>query len=101
MNSFSVSAVLFDMDGTLVDSTVVVQRTWRRWAQKKGLDPDWLIKFAHGRPTADTILEVAPHLDALEEAAILLVEEETDPTPVRGIHGAIDAVTMADAHAKW
>jgi sugar-phosphatase len=101
MNRFTVSAVLFDMDGTLVDSTVVVERTWKHWAQKHGLNPEWLIKFAHGRPTADTIAVVAPHLDASEEAAILLAEEEMDPTPVSGIHGAIDAVTVADAHAKW
>jgi mannitol-1-/sugar-/sorbitol-6-phosphatase len=101
MNPFTVTAVLFDMDGTLVDSSVVVERIWTRWAQKHDLDPEWLIKFAHGRPTADTIMAVAPHLDALEEAAILLAEEEMDPTPVSGVHGAIDAIKVADAHGKW
>ena len=101
MKSFDVRAVLFDLDGTLVDSTLVVERTWTRWAEKHGLEPQRIIAFAHGRPTADTVHAVMPHLDAAMEAGQLLAEEELDPTPVRSIPGALDAVTIASSHAKW
>jgi sugar-phosphatase len=101
MIAFEVRAVLFDMDGTLVDSTAVVERTWTRWALEQQLDPAVVVAFAHGRPTADTIRMAAPHLDAEAEAARLLVEEELDPTPVDTIPGALEAVRAADKYAKW
>src|SRR5689334_13291431 len=101
MTPFSVRAVLFDMDGTLVDSTPVVERVWTRWALQHKLDPEKIIAFAHGRPTADTVRMATPHLDAVTEAAMLLAEEELDPTPVRTIPGAQEAVTVAARYSRW
>jgi mannitol-1-/sugar-/sorbitol-6-phosphatase len=101
MTSFEVRAVLFDMDGTLVDSTPIVERTWTRWALERGLDPRLVLTFAHGRPTADTVRMAAPELDAVTEAARLLAEEELDPTPTPTISGALDAVLAAERYAKW
>ena len=101
MTSFEVRAVLFDMDGTLVDSTPIVERTWTRWALERGLDPRLVLTFAHGRPTADTVRMAAPELDAVTEAARLLAEEELDPTPTPIISGALDAVLAAERYAKW
>jgi sugar-phosphatase len=101
MIAFEARAVLFDMDGTLVDSTPIVERAWTRWAREQQLDPGAVVTFAHGRPTADTIRMAAPHLDADLEAARLLAEEELDPTPVRTIPGALEAVAAADKYAKW
>jgi sugar-phosphatase len=98
---FEARAVLFDMDGTLVDSTPVVERTWTRWALQRNLDPAAVLAFAHGRPTADTIRMAAPALDATTEAARLLVEEELDPTPSPAIPGAPKAVAIAARHGKW
>jgi hypothetical protein len=34
----SCDKVLFDMDGTFVDSRAVVGRVWRRWAERNNLD---------------------------------------------------------------
>ena len=101
MTPFEVRAVLFDMDGTLVDSTPVVERTWTRWALKHGLNAAEIVEYAHGRPTADTIRMAMPHLDAVAEAAALLAEEELDPTPVHTINGAREAVEIAHRYAKW
>jgi sugar-phosphatase len=50
-----VQAVLFDIDGTLVDSTGAVVRTWRTWAARHGVDVDEILRVCHGRRTEDTV----------------------------------------------
>jgi sugar-phosphatase len=42
------SAVLFDLDGVLVDSAPVVVRTWTRWVARHDLDIPDLVRRAHG-----------------------------------------------------
>lgn len=59
---FECAAVLFDLDGTLVDSTKVVGRIWGDWARRQGLDPEWVIHVAHGQRTYDSVKTVAPYL---------------------------------------
>lgn len=53
----SFAAVLFDLDGTLVDSTPVVLRSWARWAVEEGVDPARLRGF-HGVPAASIVRAV-------------------------------------------
>jgi len=55
-----VRAVLFDMDGTLVDSTAVVEAVWAGFAERFGLDLAVVLGTAHGRPTRDTGGRYAP-----------------------------------------
>ncbi|TDD90682.1 HAD family hydrolase [Actinomadura darangshiensis] len=73
----SCAAVLFDVDGTLVDSTPLVERAAREWAAAYGIDPDEFLSDAHGRRTSDRVADFLPagqvreatqHLDALEAA---------------------------------
>jgi sugar-phosphatase len=54
------TAVLFDMDGTLVDSTAVVEVMWTEFALRHGLDPKVLLPLSHGRQTIDTIRDFLP-----------------------------------------
>lgn len=61
------AAFLFDLDGVLVDSRAVVERVCRAWAARLGVDPDALLRIAHGRRTRDTVRIVAPHVDAERE----------------------------------
>jgi sugar-phosphatase len=63
MKSLHCLAVLFDMDGVLVDSTAAVARVWTIWARKHGLDPETVVKIAHGRPSISTIRELLPRAD--------------------------------------
>jgi sugar-phosphatase len=85
-------AVLFDLDGVLVDSSACVERHWRRWASEHGIDPDKTMRFAHGRPTVDSIRLVAPHLPADFEAARLNAAEAFDTEGVVAIRGAAELV---------
>jgi len=57
------SAVLFDMDGVLIDSTPAVARVWHGWALERGFDPHEVVKRAHGRPSLATVREYLPHAD--------------------------------------
>ena len=58
------SALLFDMDGVLIDSTPAVARVWHRWAVEHGFDPETVVHMAHGRPSRTTIRELLPNADA-------------------------------------
>jgi sugar-phosphatase len=82
------SAILFDMDGVLVDSRPVVERVWHRWAARHGVDSTTILPFAHGRRPADTIALIAPDLDIPAEVAWLDAEEAHDFAGVVPIPGA-------------
>jgi len=73
--SLSCEAILFDMDGTLVDSKACVESIWKRWALRHGVDVHSLLQTSHGRRAEDTIKDVAPHLDVVAEARALQTEE--------------------------
>ena len=49
MERFDCEAILFDLDGVLVDSTRSVERVWRTWAERHGLDAARVVGAAHGR----------------------------------------------------
>ncbi len=92
MTELACDAVLFDLDGVLVDSTACIERHWRRWAAERDLDADDILRVAHGRPTVETILLVAPQLAAEEEAARLDSGEAFDTGGVARIEGAAQLV---------
>ena len=72
---FDIEAVLFDIDGTLVDSTRAVVRTWTTWAAKYGVDVEAVLRVCHGRRSEDTIAEFLP---AHERAAAVRYLEELE-----------------------
>ncbi len=94
------SAILFDMDGVLVDSKAVIERVLRRWAELRGLDAEATRHFPHGQKTSDTIRGFAPHLNVAEEVAWLDAEEERDLDGIVEIPGAA-ALISALAPNEW
>lgn len=79
---FDVAAILFDIDGTLVDSTPAVVRTWTAWAHAYGLDPDDILRVSHGRRSQDTIADFLP---AAEVAAAHAELERLEPVDLHDV----------------
>ncbi|RSD10759.1 HAD-IA family hydrolase [Amycolatopsis eburnea] len=89
-DALSCAAVLFDLDGVLVESGSTVERSWRAWAVDHGLDADAVVAACHGRPSAETIAAVAPHLDAAGEAAALELLQAADTSELVACPGAAE-----------
>src|SRR6478672_8186977 len=87
---FFAKTILFDMDGVLMDSTPSVERVWRTWAARHGLDPDRIAPLAHGRRSIETIRVVAPELDAEKENVIVEQMEIDDKDGVTALPGAAE-----------
>jgi sugar-phosphatase len=99
---FTCAAVLFDADGTLIDSIPAVERAWRIWSAEYGFDADAVLASAHGRPSATTIGELVPGegfqaaLDRLDDL------EVTDTQGVRAYaNSAALLETLSDAGLPW
>jgi mannitol-1-/sugar-/sorbitol-6-phosphatase len=99
--AFRCEAVLFDMDGTLVDSSLCVESTWRLWAGKHGVDIDALLAISHGRQNYDTIRQIAPHLETPEEIAFLVETEENCHEGIVEVRGARALIDALGATAPW
>jgi mannitol-1-/sugar-/sorbitol-6-phosphatase len=80
--------LLFDLDGTLVDSRVVIARHWGFFAERHGLELEQILAVCHGRRSTETIAEVAPWLDAGAEAKLLDTAEESDVDGLAVVPGA-------------
>lgn len=89
------SALLFDVDGVLIDSTAVYARVWTRWAEHHGLDPAVVVAAQYGRRGADTMREVAPHLDHVSEQPLfrsLMTAEAPNIAPMPGAAVLLDSL---------
>jgi len=89
---FRCAAVLFDLDGVLVDSTGSVERQWRIWARERNIDEEQVIAIAHGVRAVEVVRTVAPQLDADQEVSQLEKREAADHDGVAVMPGAIDLV---------
>jgi mannitol-1-/sugar-/sorbitol-6-phosphatase len=87
------SALLFDMDGVLIDSTPAVARVWRKWAIERQFDPDEVVRKAHGRPSITTIREYLPNADAEAENRLVEKAEIEDLNGVLPLPGALDLLS--------
>ncbi len=99
MPSYYCSAILFDLDGVLVDSTRVVAAQYTRWALENNLDPEEVMKAAHGVRTIEVIRRVAPHLDAEAETKII-EEREAAADGIVPIPGAL-ALLKSIPQGRW
>ena len=90
-------AILFDLDGVLVDSRRCVERVWRTWAAERTLDPERFIRESYGRRTSETLRMVAPELDVGAETAMLDAMEEIETEGLVATAGARNLLAQLPA----
>jgi mannitol-1-/sugar-/sorbitol-6-phosphatase len=87
------AALLFDLDGVLINSTPAVERVWHRWAVERGFNPDDVVARAHGRPSLTTVRELLPHADHEAENREVERREIADLEGIIPLPGALDLLT--------
>jgi sugar-phosphatase len=90
MNEISCAALLFDLDGVLINSTPAVARVWRRWAVEHGFNPEEVVARAHGRPSLTTVREYLPNADHEAENREVERREIEDLEGVVPLPGSLD-----------
>jgi sugar-phosphatase len=90
MTELHCAALLFDMDGVLIDSTPAVARVWHRWAVEHGFDPQEVVARAHGRPSLTTVREYLPAADHQAENREVERREIEDLEGVVPLPGALE-----------
>ena len=93
-------AVLFDLDGVLVDSMSLVERLLTRWARLQGLDPGLVLRTAHGRREADLVRTLAPAADVEAEIALMQHWQVTEFDGCAACEGAA-GLTAALGTDRW
>ena len=88
-------AILFDMDGILISSLGSVERSWTKYAQMRGLEPESTIEMAHGCRTIETVARLCPDLDAEAELKVieeLEIEDNEGLAVLPGVHELLDSL---------
>lgn len=96
----SCKGVLFDMDGILISSLGSVERSWTKWAQMRGVDPEYTISVIHGRRAIDSLIALRPDLDGEAELRILEDFEVEDIDDLVVLPGVCDLIA-ALPRDKW
>lgn len=90
------SAVLFDLDGTLVDSTDAVVRCWLAWAHERGIEPERLQGY-HGVPAVDIVRDLVSVDDVPAALARISDLELLDVRGITLLPGAAEALAALPA----
>ena len=100
MTQIECNALLFDMDGVLIDSTPAVARVWSRWAIAHGFNPEQVVASAHGRPSLTTVREYLPNSDHHAENREIERQEIEDLDGVIALPGVVDLLASLPEN-RW
>ena len=88
------------MDGILISSLGSVVRSWTKWAEMRGIDPESSLKTAHGRRAIETVAMLRPDLDSEAELKILEDLEIADNVGLRALPGVYELLRSLPAD-RW
>ena len=92
-----VRAVLFDLDGVLVESREATERVWMAWARANGIGEEELRSAMHGVRSLEVVRALRPGLDAVVEARGIEDAQARDVDGLRAIPGAGEALSALRA----
>lgn len=87
---------LFDLDGTLVDSLPVVERSWIEWAHQQGLDPQEVLAFIHGKQAITSLRHFMPGASDEEIQKAFRWMEEKEANDTNGITALPGALALLE-----
>ena len=88
------------MDGILVSSLGSVERSWSKWAEMRGIDPELACNIAHGRRAIDTIGKLRPDLDPELELKVIEDIEIEDNDGLTVLPGVLDLLAALPQN-RW
>lgn len=100
MTQVQCAALLFDMDGVLINSTPAVARVWRHWAIEHGFNPEEVVAAAHGRPSLATVRDYLPNADHEAENREVERREIADLEGIVPLPGALELLKSLPAD-RW
>lgn len=100
MIAIQCAALLFDLDGVLINSTPAVARVWRQWAIERGFNSEEVVARAHGRPSLTTVREYLPHADHEAENREVERREIADLEGVIPLPGALELLSSLPSD-RW
>lgn len=95
-----IEAVLFDMDGTLIDSTHAVEKVWGEFAVEHGVPLEPILQKCHGRHANLTIADALPHLSPAEVEEVGRIQLARECAELDGVvpcQGAHELLAELDA----
>lgn len=96
---------LFDLDGTLVDSLPVVERSWCHWADRHGIDHQDVLNFIHGKQAITSLrhfLAGRTEEEIQSEFTWLEQVEATDTHGIVALPGALELLQhLNEASIPW
>ncbi|KAI1767743.1 HAD-like protein [Hypoxylon sp. FL1150] len=95
--------LLFDMDGTIIDSTAAVVKHWQTVGSEIGVDPEVILQTSHGRRSIDMLKVLSPEKANWEYVrhmeGLLPKLHGADATEIPGARALLDS--LISASAKW
>ncbi|KAH8150974.1 uncharacterized protein LAJ45_05157 [Morchella importuna] len=97
------AAILFDLDGTLIDSTNAVIAHWTRFGNEHSIDPALILATSHGRRTIDIVRQYKPELANEEHIRALEAEiPKNNAADAKELPGARNLISRLEATGcKW
>jgi mannitol-1-/sugar-/sorbitol-6-phosphatase len=87
-----IAAVLFDLDGVLVESREATERVWLEWAARNGIDEEALRSAMHGVRSVEVVRALRPELDSVAESDAIERLQAEDVRGLRAVPGAAPAL---------